>query len=160
MATVPSADFREEPFESETAQQLLAMFIAEISELYPGWLPSRGPSAVAADFEPPNGRFVVGYVDDSPVACGGIKRLDGRVGEIKRLYVHPDRRRHGLARKLLDRLEAVAAMEGCEVVRLDTGGQQPHAMRLFETAGYRQIADYNGNPFAAYWFEKALRERP
>lgn len=157
---VPIAEFREEPFEDDSAQALLASFIAEIAELYPGWLPSRGPSAVAADFEPPAGRFVVAYVDGRPVACGGLKRLDPRVGEIKRLFVCADVRRRGLGRRLLDHLETVAAAEGCEVVRLDTGAQQPNAVRLFEAAGYRQIPDYNGNPFAGYWFEKPLPGPP
>lgn len=131
-------------------------FIAEIGALYPGWLPSRGPSAVAEDFTPPAGRFVVAYVDGEPVACGGLKRIEPRAGEIKRLYVVPDMRRLGLARRLLDHLEGVARAEGYEAVRLDTGPQQPQARRLFAAAGYREIPDYNGNPYAGFWFEKEL----
>ena len=41
-------------------------------------------------------------------------------------------------------------------MRLDTGASQPHARALYESAGFRDIPDYNGNPFAAYWGEKAL----
>ena len=135
---------------------MLASFIDEISELYPGWLPSRGPSAVAADFEPPHGAFVVGYVDGAPAACGGVKRLDTHVGEIKRLYVARSVRRQGVGRGLLNALERAASSLGCDVVRLDTGPDQPGALRLFEAAGYREIADYNGNPYARHWFAKAL----
>ena len=135
---------------------MLGAFIAEIAALYDGWLPSRGPSAVASDFEPPRGRFVVAYVDDRPVACGGLKRLDNRVGEIKRLYVAADVRGQGLGRGLLDTLERIATESGCDVVRLDTGPGQPDALRLFASAGYHEIPDYNGNPYAAYWFEKRL----
>src|SRR5205085_11208405 len=112
-ATVPTAEIRDESFDGEGAQQLLGEFVAEISELYPGWLPSRGPSAVASDFQPPGSRFAIAYVDDRPVACGGLKRIEPAVGEVKRLYVSPDMRRHGLGRQLLAHLEAVAAAEGC-----------------------------------------------
>jgi hypothetical protein len=41
-------------------------------------------------------------------------------------------------------------------VRMDTGARQPASVALFGSAGYEQIADYNGNPVAAYWFEKRL----
>ncbi len=155
-AAVPSVELREEAFDGEGTQRLLASFIAEISELYPGWLPSRGPSAVAADFTPPAGRFVVAYQAGRPVACAGLKRFDARTGEIKRVYVAPEARRRGVARQLLDYLEGVARAAGYEVARLDTGAHQPNAVRLFTAAGYREIADYNANPFARHWFEKRL----
>ncbi len=29
-------------------------------------------------------------------------------------------------------------------------------MALFASSGYQPIADYNGNPVAAHWFEKQL----
>ena len=41
-------------------------------------------------------------------------------------------------------------------MRLDTGNQQPEALALFRSTGYREIDDYNANPFASYWFEKPL----
>ncbi|MFN2607666.1 MAG: GNAT family N-acetyltransferase [Acidimicrobiales bacterium] len=148
---------QDEPFEGEAAQALLAGFVAEISRLYPGWTPATGPSAGPRDFEPPGGRFVVARVDGQPVACGGLKRLDAGAAEIKRLYVRPDARRRGLGARMLLRLEEVAAVEGYRVVRLDTGADQPDAVRLFTAAGYREVADYNANPYARRWFEKPLR---
>ena len=45
---------------------------------------------------------------------------------------------------------------GYEVIRLDTGDRQPAALRVFRATGYREIGDYNGNPVAAFWFEKSL----
>lgn len=149
---------REEPFDGEDAQQLLRGFVAEIAALYPGWTPTTGPSAQPEDFEPPGGTFVVVYIGGHPVGCGGLKRLDSRAGEIKRLYVRPDVRRQGLASRMIEHLEGFAAAQGYAVVRLDTGADQPHAVRLFTAAGYREVPDYNGNPFASHWFEKTLRD--
>ncbi|MGH9222732.1 MAG: GNAT family N-acetyltransferase [Acidimicrobiales bacterium] len=77
--------------------------------------------------------------------------------EIKRGYVVPEVRGAGWGRRLLARLEAIARDRGYGVVRLDTGADQPGALHLFRTAGYREIADYDGNPFARYWFENPLR---
>ena len=42
------------------------------------------------------------------------------------------------------------------MVRLDTGANQPAALALFRSSGYREVADYNANPYASYWFEKTL----
>lgn len=49
---------------------------------------------------------------------------------------------------------APAALDG--PARLDTGDQQPDALALFHSAGYGEIPDYNGNPYASFWFEKRL----
>jgi len=45
---------------------------------------------------------------------------------------------------------------GYTTLRMDTGARQPASVALFEKVGYEQIADYNGNPVAAYWFEKRI----
>ena len=134
-----------------------AAFTQEIGELYPGWDPTVGPPAQARHFSPPAGAFVVAYGGDGePVACGGLKRLDDRAAEIKRLFVASAARGMGLGRALLQRLEGLAGERGYSIVRLDTGDRQPRALELFRTAGYREVEDYNGNPFASYWFEKRL----
>ena len=149
-------DFRFERADSETASRLLDAFSADIAALYPGWDPSVGPSATAADFEPPHGAFVVAYDGDQAVACGGLKRLEDHAAEIKRIYVAPEARGAGVARRLLAHLEGLARTAGYDLVRLDTGDGQPDALHLFRTADYREIGDYNDNPFARYWFEKPL----
>jgi GNAT superfamily N-acetyltransferase len=148
--------FRDEPLDSPSARRLLDGFTAAIAALYPGWSPSAGPSARPEDFAPPSGRFIVAYASGQPLGCGGLKRLDDHAVEVKRLYVAPDSRGRGTGRLLLQRLEQIAAESDYSVVRLDTGNRQPEALALFRSAGYREIGDYNGNPFASYWFEKEV----
>jgi ribosomal protein S18 acetylase RimI-like enzyme len=41
-------------------------------------------------------------------------------------------------------------------VRLDTNKALPEALRLYRSAGYREIARFNDNPYAHHWFEKTL----
>src|SRR5262249_25508252 len=111
------------------------------------------PKAGPAELSPPGGSFLVGYVDGEPVCCGGVKRLHERSCEIKKMYVVPSRRGQGVARALLHALEDDARRLGYDVVRLDTGPKQLSARGLYESEGYTQIPDFNGNPVAVFWGE-------
>ena len=135
---------------------------AMIRSLLPLYGRIDGPDAPAATPElfrtEAGGLFLVGFDDDGrPLCGGGLKRLGPGVVEIKRMYVHEDARGRGLARELLAALEEAARELGYRRVRLDTGPRQPHAERLYRSAGYREIADYNGNPHASFFGEKDLR---
>jgi GNAT superfamily N-acetyltransferase len=137
------------------ARELIAAMFAEVGEMYEPGLP-KGPSAHPEELSPPYGGFVVLTEDGRPVAGGGIKRLDARACEIKRMYVVPDARGRGVGRELLAALEALARDLGYAIARLDTGAKQPRARRMYERAGYMSVPDYNGNPYAAFWGEKRL----
>jgi GNAT superfamily N-acetyltransferase len=114
------------------------------------------PRAGAAELSVPGGAFVVGYHERAPACCGGVKRLEDRICEIKKMYVVPELRGRGVARALLHELEATARALGYELARLDTGPKQLSARGLYESEGYVEIADFNGNPVASFWGEKAL----
>ena len=145
---------RADAADSLVAVRLVEAMIAEMGTLYgPGEMPT---SARPDELGPPHGAFVVLYEDGEPVAGGGVKRLEERIGEAKRMYVVPEARSRGLARRLLAGLEDAARALGYTRLRLDTGAHQPHARALYESAGYRPVPDYNDNPLAAYWGEKRL----
>jgi GNAT superfamily N-acetyltransferase len=130
----------------------------EIAVLYDGLDldGDRMPRAGAAELSPPAGAFVVGYAGDQPVCCGGVKRLDERRCEIKKMYVVSEMRGRGVARALLHELERLARELGYATARLDTGPRQPRAQGLYEAEGYVAIEDFNGNPVACFWGEKPL----
>ncbi len=109
-----------------------------------------------AEFAAPHGAFLLGYENGRAVACGGLRRLEDRVCEIKRMYVVPDARSRGVGRALLEALEAAAAHAGYERVRLDAGPLQHDSRALFASAGYIAIPAYNTNHIACYWGEKTL----
>src|SRR5205807_1574308 len=111
---------------------------------------------VTRDYQDPRGTFLVVYEDGRPVACGGIRPLGNGTAEIKRMYVVPDARGHGVGANLLARLEDEARQRGYERVRLDTAAPLTAAQGLYRAAGYQEIADYNGNSAASHWFEKQL----
>ncbi|MGF1429323.1 GNAT family N-acetyltransferase [Kitasatospora sp. LaBMicrA B282] len=103
----------------------------------------------AEHFAAPHGTFVVGYLDGAPVACGGWRAKDAgqsflRDGdaELKRMFVVPSARGRGLARTMLRHLEELAAAAGRRRVVLETGTEQPEAVALYESEGYRPITKF------------------
>jgi pimeloyl-ACP methyl ester carboxylesterase/GNAT superfamily N-acetyltransferase len=146
----------EVPFDAPASARLVAQYVAEIQALYP----ERGPEVprplAAHEVEPPGGRWLVACRAAQPVGCVGLRRLDDHTGEVKRIYVVPEGRGTGVARALLARIDEVAKTLGYTRLRMDTGARQPASVALFRSCGYEPIDDYNGNPVAAYWFEKRL----
>lgn len=108
------------------------------------------------ELEPPTGAFLLAEDRGVAVGCGGVRTLEPGLGEVKRMFVVRGARRRGIARATLAELERIAGELGHARVRLDTSAVQPEALALYHATGYVEIADYNGNPFATHWFEKAL----
>jgi uncharacterized protein (DUF952 family)/GNAT superfamily N-acetyltransferase len=143
--------------DTSPARELLADMVAFLAELNGPVDRSKMPTADPDELWRPHGTFLVGWDETgAPVCCGGLKRLEDGVAEIKRMYVAPGARSRGHARRLLNGLEDAARRRGYERVRLDTGPRQPHAKALYESNGYVEIANYNRNPIASYFGEKTL----
>jgi GNAT superfamily N-acetyltransferase len=116
-----------------------------------------------AEFTPPAGLFLVGYLDEVPVVSGGwrVRQADGgelRDGdaEIKRMYVSASARRRGLARVMLAELERTAAAAGHRRMVLETGNRQPEAISLYTSSGYREMngfGHYADDPLSRYFFK-------
>jgi DNA-binding MarR family transcriptional regulator/ribosomal protein S18 acetylase RimI-like enzyme len=92
-----------------------------------------------------------------PIGCGALRELSPGVGEIKRMWLHPDARGIGLGARLLGELEEAARRKGHREIRLDTNARLGEAMSLYEAAGYRPTARYNDNPDATNFYVKTLR---
>jgi GNAT superfamily N-acetyltransferase len=101
-------------------------------------------------FEPPRGLYLMAYdEEDRPVATGAWRAQDRNEeqysdgdAEIKRMYVVPEARGLGLARRILAELEADARAAGRVRMVLETGIQQPEAIRLYETSGYEPTSKF------------------
>jgi GNAT superfamily N-acetyltransferase len=129
---------------------------AELNDVYGTFSRLDNPPLAPAELRAPGGAYVVGYAGEEAVAGGGVRRLAGSVAEIKRMYVRPSARSRGVAAALLAALEDAARTLGYTSARLDTGPKQPHALRLYRSAGYSELPPYNDNPFACFWGEKRL----
>ncbi len=85
---------------------------------------------------------VVAYEDNRPIGCGAFKAFDESQVEIKRMFVLPDFRGHGVALHILQELETWAKESGYMSTVLETGKKQPEAIRLYQKAGYLIIANF------------------
>jgi len=92
---------------------------------------------------------VVAYFGNEAVGCAGFKVIDDSTVEIKRMYVKPEFRGTGIANLVLTELETWAVEEGFVHAILETGINNPEAIRFYQKQGYTTIPNYPpyaGNP--------------
>ena len=111
---------------------------AELTERYgtPDSEPGVPPSA--ADITV----FFVAFDDDTPVGCGGLRRLGDTEAEIKRMFVLPESRGSGVSTAILERLEEYGREHGLSRLVLETGNRQPDAIRFYQRQGYMPIPKF------------------
>jgi GNAT superfamily N-acetyltransferase len=96
-----------------------------------------------AEFAPPHGLFLVGYLDDgTPAVCGGWRVHGEDAAELKRMYVSPVARGRGFARAMLAELERTAVASGRARMMLETGQRQPEALALYASSGYVEVPKF------------------
>jgi DNA-binding MarR family transcriptional regulator/N-acetylglutamate synthase-like GNAT family acetyltransferase len=140
------------------ARRCVARYFEELGRRFEmGFDPASSLPAEDRDLIPPAGAFLVGSIDGEPVACGAIKTIEPGVGSLKRMWVADDVRGLGIGRRMLHALEAEATALGLRVLRLETNRELGEAIRLYRTAGYREVPRFNDDPYAHHWFEKRLR---
>jgi len=139
------------------ARRAVRAYVAELSDRFEdGWDPSLSISAADEELTPPAGLFLVATLYADVVGCGALKFHHGAPAEVKRMWVSPAVRGLGLGRRLLAELEAHAAARGVRTLRLETNRALGEAVSLYRTAGYREVAPFNDEPYADHWFEKIL----
>ncbi|WP_316827568.1 GNAT family N-acetyltransferase [Pedobacter miscanthi] len=85
---------------------------------------------------------IVAYQNEVAVGCGAIKPFSAAEAEVKRMFVHPDYRKQGIAAKIVTELETWAAEFGFSSTVLETGKKQPEAIALYQKAGYHITPNY------------------
>jgi len=99
------------------------------------------------------------------VACGALKRHDGGVGEVKRMYTRPSHRGRKIGAMIVERIEALARAEGLTRLVLETGDRHPAApppppppWTVYERAGFTRcgpVLDYPDSKWSVF-YEKTL----
>jgi GNAT superfamily N-acetyltransferase len=145
---------------SPAAQWALTQYFEELARRFrDGFEAGGGLQDAAATFREPYGRFIVACVAGRTVGCGGVQFVSEETAEIKRMWVSPDTRGHGVGKRLLARLEDEARLAGRSKTVLDTNGVLAEAIALYRASGYSPTARYNDNPYAELWFEKSVGGR-
>ncbi len=114
-------------------------FAAELAQL---------PGAYA----PPRGCLLLAWSAEQAVGCVALRPLDGRRGEMKRLFVQPSARGLGAGRALVQRIVREAQTLGYAELVLDTLPGMAAAQALYREFGFRDVAPYGHNPLPGVRF--------
>ncbi|MFI7341844.1 GNAT family N-acetyltransferase [Streptomyces sp. NPDC050085] len=119
-------------------------------------------------FDRPRGLYLIAYDEQgTPLATGGWRAQDENEegyadgdAELKRMYVTPEARGLGLARRILAELEADARAAGRTRMVLETGTKQPEAIALYASSGYEECTKFGHYRFdeLSRCYAKALRQ--
>lgn len=142
-----------------------AKMIADVQQVYVERYGTMDETPVDPDdFVPPQGLFMIGYVDGAACVCGGWRAHDDPPeylpgdAEMKRLYVPKRLRGNGFARRMLAEIEQSARDAGRRRMILETGTKQPEAIALYRSTGYEPIpkfGHYRDDPLSVC-YAKAL----
>jgi putative acetyltransferase len=102
--------------------------------------------ALPGDYAPPAGALLLARTAGEPVGCAGVRALEGRMCELKRLFVRPQARRGGVGRALTEAAIEAACGLGYERMRLDTVPAMAEARALYRSFGFVEIEPYRHNP--------------
>jgi len=149
--------FESAPIDGGEARVLTEALFREFEQLYSPEDIERVTEAESASGKEFDGVFLLARRGGSAVGCGGVRRLDGAgTGELKRIYVSPEERGAGVARRLVSRLEREAAGLGLSRMVLTTTPELAAAVRLYESMGYERIENYG--PWADVEFIVSYRK--
>ena len=99
-----------------------------------------------AKYGPPAGRLYLACCGGEAAGCIGLRRLDARRCEMKRLYVRPAFRGRRIGPLLVERVIADAREIGYAQMLLDTLPFLRSAINLYKKYGFYRIESYNDSP--------------
>ena len=147
----------EESATGETSLHCLNRYYAELRQRFPeSFDPAKSVLHSLDEFDQPGGAFLILRLDGEAVACGGMTPLEEGAAYLKRMWVAPEARGHGLGRKLLGALEEKARALGYRVVKLETHRVLGEAQHLYRSSGYTEVTAFNDEPYAHHWYAKNL----
>ena len=92
--------------------------------------------------------------DISTLGCFGIRRFEGTVCELKRMYLKKEVRGFGIGRLMLGKSFELGKELGYQKMRLDTLPTMKSAIALYNLMGFYEIEPYRFNPIkGAKFFE-------
>ena len=100
------------------------------------------------EYAPPFGCLLLALVDGQAAGCVALRPYAPGAGEVKRLWVRPTARGHGVGRLLAETLVVRAQDAGYTQLLLSTSVKMTDAQALYRSLGFEVIAPYFDGPDA------------
>src|SRR4051794_12361118 len=136
LLTASMVELRAVDPDHDDARRCIRAYFAELAERSNGRFdPRTSLPADRRELMPPNGAFLVAYLDGTPVGCGAVKHPpSASAAEVKRMWVAAPARGLGLGRRLLEELEGRARAAGASSARLETNDVLVEALGMYRSA--------------------------
>ena len=94
----------------------------------------------------PSGRLYLAYCNEEAAGCIGLRNIDERNCEMKRLYVRPKFREKNIGKLLVQKIITDAKEIGYSYMLLDTLPFLEKAIHMYKKFGFYTIDSYNNSP--------------
>lgn len=109
-------------------------------------------------YKRPEGGIFLAEVNGDYVGCVAVRTFSEQVGELKRMYLLEAARGLNFGYQLLEAALQFSKSLGHKSIRLDTMPEMKAAIKLYRSAGFKEIAPYRLNPFEeALFFELVFK---
>ena len=138
------------PEEVGTLFQEYTQALLEENPAFSGYLAQQNYEHELAHLEEkygrPAGRLYLLMYQGQAAGTVALRKIDETHCELKRLYVRPTFRGHGLAEYLVHAVLQDAIHEGYQQMLLDTFPFLTGAIMLYRKLGFYEVSSYNGSP--------------
>jgi len=145
-----------EPLDSPDSEALLRAYFVELVERYHQRPidPKEVDDAMDEDRTEGLAAWLLARWDGAPAGCAGLRPH----GALTRMYIAPEYRRRGGARRLMRAIEDAARRLGMERIQIDTRDDLIEAQTLYLSEGYLEVEPFSDDEFADRFYEKQLTE--
>jgi ribosomal protein S18 acetylase RimI-like enzyme len=146
-----------DPASLAAARALVRAHILAHSAMHDAEAIERVVAALPEPYVAPRGVLWVSWEGGEALGCIALHELAPGTAELKRMYVRPESRGRGVARRLTEHAIAAATGRGYARLRLGTLPSMYAAQQLYTSLGFRRIPRYRPEEFGETWFyERSL----
>jgi len=107
-------------------------------------------------YQAPSGCLLLAYYGEELAGCVGLRRFEGSVCEMKRLFVREEFRGLGIGRALATAVIEEARRAGYSEMRLDTLSVMKEARSLYSSLDFQEMPPYRYNPIQGAVYMRLL----
>ena len=134
------------------ARSLVRAHIAAHSAIHDAEAVERVAAALPEPYVAPRGVLWVAWEGEEALGCVALQELAPDTAELKRMYVRPESRGRGVARRLTEHAIAVATARGYSRLRLGTLPHMHAAQRLYASLCFQRVPAYRSVEVGETWF--------